>query len=232
MNSGTSPSRSNDAVLYTTSSATAKVPGSTKVQFSFPLNLFPGQNAVQNVAALFTFNGTVAKNTPAISFGSILFQTVASGSFSFLSLNPITLTGPGFRTHTFAAGSNLLSGTFFGLGVARFNGIASGGASNLSPPNDVTYTSDFLDFTPTTVRQFYVSLTSIDPGLTAVPGRALDSFRAHVSGSDTNYGFFSDGPPRVLYTVPEPGTFGLLILGAGIACVQSRRRAHTDVRSA
>ena len=68
VNSGNSNIRTTDAVIYTTANGTATTPGVAPVTFSF---LIPALAPfVTNVAALYTFNGTIAKGSPVAATGA------------------------------------------------------------------------------------------------------------------------------------------------------------------
>ena len=139
---------------------------------------------VSNVNAAFRYNATIAKGSPAVAaFGGIVQQSI-SGSFSFLSTSAITVTGPNFVTHTYAAGSNLLSGTF--TDATLFGGGSSAATSSSTTGGSVvTFTSDFLDFSDTVDRDRGLTLTAITPSLAASTGnnKALKTFRATAGGS-------------------------------------------------
>lgn len=111
--------------LYTIDPLT-NVPGSRLVSFSF---LLPALAAtVTNVLASFTLLSSTA--SPAQTFGVFTLQLGLAGGFSFLSTSAITIGGT-----TFAAGSNLLSGTFTDVSVsgqtnasaAAYSGSTGGG---------------------------------------------------------------------------------------------------------
>lgn len=222
VNSGNSASRATDGVLYSTTSGTSKVAGATTVQFSF-LQPFIS-DFVTNVAAAFTYNATIAKGTPAMTaFGGIVQQGI-SGGFSFVTLHSITVTGPHFVTHTYAAGSNLLSGTFTNETLFGSGSSASADSSSASGAT-VVFTSDFLDFSKTITRDSGLTLTAISPSLSAHTGgnKALNSFRATAGGQ-----FSSDPAPLIngLAVVPEPGVWMAMIAGFGFVGLANRRRNY------
>jgi hypothetical protein len=223
-NSGSSASlsRMTDAVLYSTSSATATGPGVALVRFSFTQPFL--SDFVTNVTAAFTYNATIARGTPAVAaFGGIVQQGI-TGSFSFLTTTAITVTGPHFVTHTYQAGSNLLSGTFTNATLFG-QGSSAGTSSSTAGGSVVTFTSDFLNFTPTVERDRGLTLTAINPSLSAHTGlnKALNSFRATAGGQ-----FSSDPAPLIngLAIVPEPGVWMLMVAGFGLVGVSARRRGR------
>ena len=92
------------ATFVSTTTANTSVLGPRLVSFSFLLPLL--STYTTGVTALFTLNAGVT-NTPAQSAFGQVFQDNINGSFSFKTIAPLTV---GFNT--FAAGSNLLTGTF------------------------------------------------------------------------------------------------------------------------
>ncbi len=228
VNSGNGSTRTSDGSLYTIASATGTAPAGVAVRFSFLQSAFVTQPAVQNVTARFTLNATVAKNTPALKAtlgGSTIFdQGGLSGSFSFVTTSAITVTGPNFVTHAYAAGANLLTGVFTGADLTGKIGGSAGAvdASTLGGAT-ITYTSDFLNFTPTIERDFGLTLTSVAPTFATATGinKALKSFRTNASGQ-----FSSDPAPVIngLAVVPEPGVWLLMVAGFGLVGVAARRR--------
>lgn len=221
-NSGNSVNRTTDATFFTTTTKTSKTPGAVAVRFSFLQTLIAP--FVDNVTAAFTLNASIAKGTPAVGSTAAGFtQSGLTGSFSFLSTSAITVSGPSFTTHTYAAGSNLLSGVFTS---SRVTGSGSSGSeldSNLTPGSSLTYTSDFLDFNPTVQRDLSFAITSILPSLSRHAGAngALSSFRANLGGQ-----FSSDPAPLIngVVVVPEPGVWMLMVAGFGLVGFSARRR--------
>ena len=225
VNSGnsSSPTRTTDAVLYTTATGSATTPGAALVRFSFTQPLI--SDFVSNVTAAFTYNATIARGTPAAtSFGDVVQQGI-TGSFSFLTTSAITVTGPNFVTHTYAAGSNLLSGTFTNATLFG-SGSSAATTSSTASGSVVTFTSDFLDFSDTVERDRGLTLTAIRPTLSIHSGinNALSSFRATAGGQ-----FSSDPAPLIngLVVVPEPGVWMLMIAGFGMVGVSIRRRERS-----
>jgi hypothetical protein len=195
--------------LYTIATPMGTTPGSRLVNFSF---LQTALSSVHDVTASFTMLSTTASPTQAM-FG-FLVQPNLTGAFSFLSTTALTV-----GNKTYAAGSNLLSGSFTDVTIAgqnnassaAYNGSTGGGAI-------ITYASDFLTFTPNSSYDLSISLSSLAPLLSAVPGSALTSFRAYSTGS------FSSEPSPSVNAVPEPAVWGLMIIGFGLVGVQARRR--------
>lgn len=203
-----------NAVFYTTATANGNTAGTRNVNFSF---LQPSiAPFVTNVTARFTLNGTVT-NTVATVSGSTITQHNVTGSFSFLTSAPITIGGT-----TYAAGANLLSGTFTQAQISGTRNGTSAGFSASTPASTITYTSDFLTFVPNSNYDFAISLTSITPALNALPTnaaptRALRTFRAVAGGT-----FSAD--PAPIPNVPEPAVWAQLIAGFAMIGLAARRR--------
>ncbi|OSZ69219.1 hypothetical protein CAP39_10575 [Sphingomonas sp. IBVSS1] len=206
----------NNATFYTTD--TTGNQAGRQVTFSF---LQPSISPfVTNINAVWTMSGSVT-NTIATISGNTLNQANLTGSFSFITTQAITI-----GANTFAAGSNLLSGSFSLAQLSGTRGGNSAGISGSTPPtNSVTYTSDFLTFGNTNDRNFAINLTSVNPVLQAAgggtpftPTSAVNSFRAVAGGS------FSSDPAPIVTAVPEPGTWALMIAGMGLVGFARRRR--------
>lgn len=203
-----------NASFYTIATNTGSTAASRAVNFSFLQSSIAG--FVTNVNAIWTLNGTVS-NTVAVVNGANLVQNNLTGSFSFVSTQAITI-----GARTFAAGSNLLSGTFTQSTLSGARGGNSGGISGSTPSSTITYTSDFMNFGQTVNRNFAVNLTSIAPVFQAnpvagVPTSAINSFRAVAGGS------FSTDPAPIVTAVPEPGTWAMMIAGMGLVGFARRR---------
>jgi hypothetical protein len=191
-----------------------------KTHFSF---LDPALAALAFLPATFKLDATVANGNPATQNAGIWTQKGVSGSFSFI-YSGVTTTIAG---HTLIHNTtNLLSGVFTD---AWISGAGGSGSANLAMGNGgtATYTSSvepFLNLAANTEEFAFNLLGTVNdfgtkkkplPGFNAVGGDALDSFRANGGG---NFSF---------QTVPEPATWGLMIVGfAGVgAMVRNRRRA-------
>jgi len=216
-NSGSAVGRMQDALVYSTSTPTATSAGAVTVNFSFlQAQLAP---FITNVSALYTLNGIIATGSAASTLPSGLFQPGFSGSFSFLSVAPITVSGPGLTTTLYAAGSNLLSGTF---SSGSISGSGTSGGTFASGPvagGLITFSSDFLNFDDSIIFDRAQSLSAISPALQIGANGALRSFRGVAGGS-----FSADPTPKITAAVPEPESWALLILGFGIVGMAARRR--------
>lgn len=210
---------SRNATFYSTATSSANVAGTRTVTFSF---LQPSiASFVTNVGANFTMNGSVT-NTAATLSGTTLSQTNINGTFSFTSRQAITI-----GSTTFAAGANLLSGSFSGAEISGTRGGTAAGFSGSTPGTSITYTSDFLNFQQNSNYDFALSMTSIAPtlnalnstgGSTGTPARALRSFRAVIGGT------FSSDPAPITPAIPEPESWVMMIAGFGLVGLSSRRR--------
>ncbi|MDB5422925.1 MAG: hypothetical protein JWQ29_341 [Phenylobacterium sp.] len=198
--------------LYTTATGTATVPGAANVHFSF---LDPSLSSLMFVPAKFTLNATVASGNPAaFAVGPNTWtQTNLNGGFSFIYTGASHTFGSIFVAHN----ANLLSGTFTD---AWIQGAGGTGSTNLSATNggSMTFTSDFEQFLnlDAGTEEFAMNLLSVNPAFGALPGKALKSFRANGGG---NFNFETA-------MVPEPATWGLMLVGFGGvgALLRHRRR--------
>ena len=216
VNSGTGAGRTTDANFTTISTGQGTTPGPTVVEFSFLQPEFG--NSVRNVLANYSFAEQFGVGTPSI--GSPVFdQNGGPGSFSFISTSAVTVNG-----RTFAAGANLLSGTFtLARLTGTFGGTAGSNFASTQGGSTIVYTSDFLDFRNTIFRDFAMSITSANPVFSPGANGAIGSFRALVGGQ------FSSEPAPLLTAVPEPETWAMMILGFSLVGVAARRRKTTVV---
>lgn len=231
--SGNSGTRTTDATIFSvTGQGNSAPPATTLVRFSF---LQPALAAyVTNVTAAFTLNAAVAANSPAVPSSNVpgtpFAQPNISGSMSFLTTSAITVGAPNFNPFVYAAGSNLLTvTTFSGADITGSIAATAGSLAAATTSGDtIVFTSDFLDFSNTVSRDFALALTSVLPGFNERTGanKALNNFRANVGGQ-----FSSDPAPLLngIVVVPEPGVWGMLVIGFGLVGYQSRRRKSTVV---
>lgn len=216
-NDGSNASTGTGGSFFTTSTPTSTVPGTRKVRFSF---VQPSISPfVTNVVADYTLLASVT-NTPAVLAAGQLIQSSINGSFSFLTESALTI-----NSRTFAAGSNLLSGTFTNASITGQRGGTSGSFGGSGTQGTTfTYTSDFLEFIPASSLDFSIALTSITSALQAspsggTPNRALRTFRAFSTGS------FSSDPAPIVTAVPEPAVWGLMVIGFGLVGIRKRSGA-------
>jgi len=205
-----------NAVFFTTATNSSTVPAPRRVTFTF---LQPAFDAIGPVTAFWQLNGIVT-NTIATINGVNITQSNIAGSFSFTSTSAITL-----GSTTYAAGSNLLSGTFTNSTISGTRNGTSAGFTGATPVSSITYVSDFLTFVPGSGYDFALSLSQIASPLNAlptsgVPTRALRTFRAVAGGQ-----FSSD--PAPIANIPEPAVWAQLIVGFGLVGFAARRRKAT-----
>jgi hypothetical protein len=162
------------------------------------------------IPADFTLNASSTSGPATQGAGSIWTQTGLNGSFAF------TYNGANqvFGGKLITTGSNLLSGTFTN-GWIQGNGTS--GSTNISLGNggSACFTSAYVAIGcgPTARNEYSFSLAGAQPGFGAVANSGLTSFVASGSGT---------------FSVPEPGTWALMIMGFGGAgaMLRSRRRAN------
>lgn len=177
--------------------------------------------ALGQLSASFTFNVTAASGNAAGQFGGYAIQPLTGGSFSFIytGLTPLVVAHT-----TYTTGANLLTATFIsGGGIAGSLRGSSGSVNASTTAGDtITYTSDFLNFSSTLDQDFALSLSSITPPLAFTRGQSLNTFFATATGS-----FSTDPVPLPTAVIPEPATWGLLVVGFGLVGLQGRRRSRS-----
>lgn len=177
---------------------------------------------ITNVASTLLLTATET-GTPVSIAGTQLTQNNITGTFAFL------YTGPTFTTANnvlVATGANLLSGSFTN---AYFTGVQGSNAATFGaaqPTQTITFNSSFLNLSNSYGRTVAMQFANL-LGSAAAPGnfggpanpnfnkRAVADFRALGSG------VFAAG------AIPEPATWGLMILGfggAGVMLRTNRRR--------
>jgi hypothetical protein len=181
----------------------------TTVNFNY---LWPGFTTSTPISATFTFSGTVANGTAAQSLGPTWIETGLGGSFDFVSNTAFTIDGK-----TYAAGTDLLHGVFSNSWIQGATDSGSVNGSTSISGGSVDYTSDVIAGLDSagSPRTFALTLLDVTPGFSASPGQALDSFNAAATG---NFGIGGMGG------VPEPATWGLMLVGFGGAGAMIRRR--------
>ena len=141
-----------------------------------------------------------------------LFDTATAGSISF-TRDTAADEGNGTRT-------NLLTVSFTN---AELDASQNGGSFTFkSNANSViTFSSDFLDFTNVVNKDFSFSFSGASPTFNAPLGSSSRSMA--FSGSGT---FASDPAPLVVGLVPEPASWGMMLVGFGaIGGIARRRKA-------
>ena len=196
--------QSSDSNVFASGSSLSSIDQPVTFRFLDP----NGSTATTDVSALLNFSSTISNGAV---FGGIGIIPVTSGTISFTALAPITLGG---RT-----GSNLLTAVF-GDGGA-FTGPVGGSTAtygNSTPPNSITFTSDFLDFSDSNARDLALSINAINPLLTAANIAANVGFAGTISG---NFGVDTVG--GFPFPVAEPTSLALLALGVGFMATRKRR---------
>ena len=222
VNSGTAANRTDDAQIYTTSTATANSVGATKVHFSF---LQTGLSSfINNVVADYTLTASVAKGNKALASGGYVIQPIVTGIMTFKSTSVITLASPYFAPTTLAAGANLLTVSFT-TGMA---GSKNGSTSTLSGSTEgdslVEFTSDFLDFNNVTNADLSTTFSAMSTLLQVSNSGNLSvsSFRATAGGQ-----FSSDPAPIVVGVIPEPVSWVMMVAGFAMLGIAVRRQPRT-----
>ncbi len=187
------------------------------VNFSF---LDPSHDVLQNLSATMTFDAASSSATSieTAAPANLFRQTSIDGSFSFI-FNGATGVYNGFNLTN---GENLLSGTFTD---AWIQGAGGSGSANLTIGNggSATFTSSVLNLANASDMEFALTLLSVTPhfGNPSCPkdtdgpcsGSSLNTFRANGNGNFSAAG------------IPEPATWGLMIVGfGGMGLVLRNRR--------
>jgi hypothetical protein len=211
---GNASNTSANSSFFTVASPTSTTAGTAQVDFSF-INLGSTiDSTVQNVVANLTWSSS--SSSAAQTDIGLAIQPGVAGSFSITSTAPITLNGV-----TFAAGSVLLAGQFTGGVLSGAAGSTSGGfdVSNGSG-SALTLSSSFLTFASSGVGSALNFTSATNQGLNSKDfgSDALESFNMDAGGS------FSSNPAPVA-GVPEPASWAMLLLGAGLVGGAMRRRA-------
>lgn len=213
VNNGVADSGSGGS-LFSIGSTGGVVPAARNVTFSFlNVGLAP---EVTNVNALFTLTASAPSGNPASSLSSFLLQDGIAGTFSFVSTSAIFI---GSTNTTFAAGSNLLSGSFGGASILG-RGVGGSLGASTQGGDTVVFTSDFLDFSAVTDSDLSLSLTGVSPSFARLSSAALSGFTATGGGTFSSDGV-ADSPTA---GVPEPATWALTLLGFGILGARLRQR--------
>ncbi|MBC7805859.1 MAG: hypothetical protein H7145_06885 [Akkermansiaceae bacterium] len=173
------------------------------VRFTFGVDSLAGEAGTQ-VDGLLDFSGTIGFDTAggATRFGGPL----ANMSFSFTASTPVL-----GRTNLLT----LLPTT----GAFTADGTTGNAQGSTGVGDTVVYTSDFLDFSPTTQRDYSFSFSGINPSVTT---STLSNFNASGAGT------FSSTPSPITASVPEANA-GLLVglalpLLGGVAILRRRKK--------
>lgn len=194
-----------------TSGPNSTFSASLPVYFLYQVPNGYGSNGL--IDATLSFTSTVS--APATLIGSDYKQGFKTLSLVFTATTP----NNGF--------SNLLTVTST---TALFNGSGGSASLNASTPADnVVFSSDFLNFSNTTVRNFALTFSSITPPLSLDLNGYLRSFTAAGNGT-----FASNPPPTSnVPMIPEAGTLPLSAAAGSVSLLgllASRRRRRTASR--
>ena len=211
--------------LFSISGPGGNSPGSVATKFRFesprPGNRLDALAALGQLNASFNFYALAEDGNVAGAFGPQLYQPLSQGSFSFIytGLTPLVVAHTTYQT-----GANLLTAVFFsGGGIAGvFHGSAGSMNASTSSYDTITYTSDFLNFGSTVDQDFALSLSAVTPPFGRTSGQSLNTFFATAGGS-----FSTDPVPLPTAVIPEPATWGLLVVGFGLVGLQGRRRSRS-----
>jgi hypothetical protein len=186
--------------------------------FSF---LDPSLAALAFLKATFTLDATIS-NSPshaATQNGSQWTETNLDGHFSFIYAGPTTTIG---GVHLVNGMTNLLSGVFTDAFIQGAGGSGSINETSITG-GTLTFTSGvehFSNLIPGS-EAYAFNLLAVSPVFGASLHKALNSFRANGGGN------FS-----MLQAAPEPGTWGLMIVGFGGMGMVFRARRRAAIASA
>jgi hypothetical protein len=146
-------------------------------------------------------------------FSGMAFLPISAGTLAFTTANAVTYNG---RT-----GTNLLTVTFDGGALVGALGGTTANYGASTPPFNVNFTSDFLNFTGSTSRDLALAINAINPTV----GFAFGSTR--FNSGTLNGGFGSDVVTSLPQgAVPEPASWAMMLFGFGMAgsVLRSQRR--------
>lgn len=169
--------------------------------------LIPSLQGLGTLPANFTLSASTTSGPATENLNSGTFtQTGLSGTFSYTFAGASGVYG-GVNLTT---GENLLSGAF---NNAWLQGAGSSGSYNLAIVNggSACFTSALFAAVcgNSDGAQFAYNLLDVNPGFGDSPGHALTSFTAYGNGT---------------FSIPEPGTWALMIMGFGGAGALLRQR--------
>jgi hypothetical protein len=209
---------SNRPFIFTNSgSSSALTLASTPVNFTYLVN-----NSYNNTT------GTLVNAHMTIS--SVVDSTVAStGSIPNRNFDqPLTNILIQFIADTPVNGHTNLLTVLAGVGMTSSGGSLNGregrttgnfeGSESPFGGDSILMTSDFLDFSNTSQRDYSIALNAMTPAMGRNANGYLNGFSANATGT-----FASDPPPVAAVAAPEPCTLTLGVLGL-IGGVFTRRR--------
>lgn len=205
------------AIFQTTATATANTAGATDVLFSLS-----GNTAPLFQQAKFLLQGTTVGDAAVLSAGNFQ-QQLDQFTFSLRATNAFTYGGTNFAANDILLSGSVqnanLSGNIGGT-TGGINASTAGGATILFDPTPL------LTFEPSSQFGLAFTLNSVLPTFGAAPGSALNSFRSQMSGAFQSdpAPTFADPTPPVVSSIPEPGTWAMMIVGMGLVGFARRRR--------
>ena len=187
--------------FFTITGNTQTAAHGVNTHFSF---LDPALSALAFIPATFTVDATVASgNAASKNAAGVWSQRGLSGSFSFVYTGATVNNFHGSGINLIH-NSNLLSGIFTD---AWIQGAGGSGSANVAVQNggNANFTSAYRSFTNSAgdPEEFAFNLLAASPNFGANAGKALKTFRANGGGN------FSASD------VPEPATWGLMLVGFG-----------------
>lgn len=159
-----------------------------------------------NIPAKLTLSAKVA--SPAVSVPPLVSQPLNEVSISIIADVPVS--GDSLLLKVDVDGSLLSTSALAGLS----GGHIGVNAADTSSSFNFDYTSDFVQFDPSQARNYALSFSSLFFDLSVNGNGYLNSFVAAGTGT------------FAATVVPEPGTAGMILAGAGILAGYLRRRAR------
>jgi hypothetical protein len=200
----------------TTSANFNTVPAGNPIYFFYGgIPGLPAELSGLQLATLTVTASTTAPATPGAS-GNLVQPMNNTFVIQIIRDTPATVGGGTRR--------NLLTAVVTqGATSASITGQANSASYTASTPSStnqtVTYTSDFLDLTQTTDRNFGISFSSVTPALSFTPGGFFNSFTASGSGT-----FASNPPPRY-----DPPTAAAVNISGRIMTIEGRGVSRAQV---
>ena len=173
--------------------------------FGLPADLVGAQDATVSV----DFISNLGTTSSGGASRAQLFDTVTSGSISIIR---DTAAAEGLGTRT-----NLLTVSFTNaeLDASQNNGSFTFKSNNNSA---ITFTSDFLDFSNVVSKDFSFSFSGASPTFNSALGSSSRSMA--FSGTGT----FASDPAPLVFGVPEPASWAMMLGGFGMLGATLRTR--------
>lgn len=175
------------------------------------------------------FNYTLDGDTNRISLdGAVTFTDLQNGNFYSNAVGSLNASStmafaqndPQFQqqgftgSFTFTNGAtNLLTATFANATFSFDGAGSSGSLISTDPSSAIGFTSDIMDVSSFTSRDFAFNITGASPDFSVTEGGLGSPFVASVGGAFSGTG-----------VVPEPASWAMLIVGFGLTGAVARRR--------